>query len=126
MNKEIAERWCTALRSGKYRQGTGTLRQVTEGQVTFCCLGVLTDLYLREHNQTWDGGVSGNECHMSDDEFMPHAVEVWAGTHSECGSRPQNDGAEPPLTALNDGTPKIPRLTFGEIADIIEKEAETL
>jgi hypothetical protein len=126
MNKEIAERWCTALRSGKYRQGTGTLRQVTVGQVTFCCLGVLTDLYLREHNQTWDGGASGNECHMFDDEHLPHAVAVWAGMYDECGSRPQNALAEPPLTALNDGSPKIPQRTFAEIADIIETEAETL
>lgn len=40
MNPEVKERWVAALRSGKYRQTRGTLN---EGDVSFCCLGVLCD-----------------------------------------------------------------------------------
>lgn len=43
MNKELGTKWCAALRSGKYQQGMGTLRQGVnlEGGPKFCCLGVL-------------------------------------------------------------------------------------
>lgn len=34
--------WIAALRSGKYRQGQGALKQITESRNTrYCCLGVL-------------------------------------------------------------------------------------
>lgn len=130
MDKEIAERWCTALRSGKYRQGTGTLRQVIEGRVTFCCLGVLTNLYLREHNESWtaDGDdVDIGICELSDNEHLPLRVMEWSGMASECGARERvRNIVAPCLTELNDGSAKVPRLTFSEIADIIEKEAADL
>lgn len=41
MNKGIKDRWITALRSEKYSQTKGNLRD-DEG---YCCLGVLCDLY---------------------------------------------------------------------------------
>lgn len=46
MNKAIAKKWAAALRSGKYRQGKGCLKQTaTDGTVSHCCLGVLIELY---------------------------------------------------------------------------------
>jgi hypothetical protein len=39
MNKTIKKKWVAALRSGKYKQGTGRLYQ--EKKNAFCCLGVL-------------------------------------------------------------------------------------
>lgn len=45
MKKEVAKAWVEALRSGKYKQGKGWLRQEEPGvEPTFCCLGVLCDL----------------------------------------------------------------------------------
>jgi hypothetical protein len=41
MNKELKAKWVEALRSGKYKQGKGMLRN-EKGQ--FCCLGVLCDI----------------------------------------------------------------------------------
>lgn len=38
--KAIRTKWCEALRSGKYEQGTGYLRANDK----FCCLGVLCDV----------------------------------------------------------------------------------
>ena len=43
MSKAMRERWKLNLRSGEYKQGTGTLRNVQGG---FCCLGVLADTEL--------------------------------------------------------------------------------
>lgn len=45
MKRELRDKWCEALRSGKYLQGRGALRVVTaEGVDSYCCLGVLCDL----------------------------------------------------------------------------------
>jgi hypothetical protein len=45
MNKTIAKMWIDALRSGEYTQGKFVLRNIT--QDTWCCLGVLCDLYQK-------------------------------------------------------------------------------
>lgn len=49
MNSEIREKWCAALRSGKYAQNTNFLR-TNEG---YCCLGVLEDIRLKEQKIDW-------------------------------------------------------------------------
>lgn len=41
MNKDIKSQWVDALRSGKYTQGRGALRDKNDH---FCCLGVLSEL----------------------------------------------------------------------------------
>ena len=41
MNPEIKQKWLEALRSGKYKQGRGLLR---DSKNQFCCLGVLCDI----------------------------------------------------------------------------------
>ena len=41
LNPELKLRWITALRSGKYVQGTGYLRDINNN---YCCLGVLADI----------------------------------------------------------------------------------
>lgn len=42
MNKELVDRWLEALESGEYKQGRGSLHPKGD---TFCCLGVLCDLF---------------------------------------------------------------------------------
>jgi hypothetical protein len=41
MDSSIKQKWVSALRSGKYIQATGALRN----EDGFCCLGVLCDVY---------------------------------------------------------------------------------
>jgi hypothetical protein len=46
MKAGMKRKWITALRSGEYEQGAGNLKaKDDEGNVSFCCLGVLRDLY---------------------------------------------------------------------------------
>jgi len=46
MRKIIAKKWIKALRSGKYKQGKGYLKQFTsKNEPRHCCLGVLCELY---------------------------------------------------------------------------------
>lgn len=46
MNEKIKKLWISALRSGKYKQGRTVLHDPIEN--TYCCLGVLCDLYRKE------------------------------------------------------------------------------
>ena len=83
MNQQIKGQWVTALRSGEYQQTTGHLRR-DEG---FCCLGVLSDLYLKEHGGIWfDDGSGFWYIDLFNDEntdaLLPKIVADWAGLHS--------------------------------------------
>jgi hypothetical protein len=47
MNKDHVTKWIAALRSGEYTQTTKRLHDRENGG--FCCLGVLCDLYAKDH-----------------------------------------------------------------------------
>lgn len=51
MKQEIAYQWADALESGKYKQGRHRLKS---SENTFCCLGVLCDLFKEQVNSQWD------------------------------------------------------------------------
>ncbi len=100
MNQEVKKKWVDALRSGKYDQCKGSLK----GEKGYCCLGVLTDLYLKEKNLDW--------IEYQNWGTLPSLVTHWAGL----------DYNNPSIgisyaTELNDDFNK----TFDEIADLIEK-----
>ncbi len=46
INKVVKKLWIKALRSGEYKQDTGSLKTSSNG---FCCLGVLTDIYCKNY-----------------------------------------------------------------------------
>lgn len=50
MNPEWKAKWVAALTGGEYKQGTGCLEQRKKktNQASFCCLGVLCDLVVKE------------------------------------------------------------------------------
>lgn len=46
---EIKQKWLEELRSGKHKQGVGTLKSVEDdGSFAYCCLGVLQEKVLGE------------------------------------------------------------------------------
>jgi len=60
LRESVKTKWIQALRSGKYKQGTGRLRDVDKD--IFCCLGVLYDIVGRGRSCTsWkkDGETAG-------------------------------------------------------------------
>ena len=88
MNSQVKEKWVAALRSGEYQQGTCRLRS-NRG---FCCLGVLTDLYAKEHNENWNyvdayseqnTKVEGGWCFDKENQFLPSQVIDWAELENE-------------------------------------------
>jgi len=75
MNKRIKTKWIKALRSGKYKQGTGRLKTNDGG---FCCLGVLSDLYAKEKKIEW----ISERCTLRilDEGFvLSDEIMLWAG-----------------------------------------------
>lgn len=44
MDLEVKTKWIESLRSGEYKQGRGRLRGELNGEVKYCCLGVVCDI----------------------------------------------------------------------------------
>lgn len=113
MKKSIMEKWVAALRSGKYKQTTGQLRN----EKGFCCLGVLCNLHAEAHpkfaaKQT-DKQVYDGRC-----EVPTNVVLNWAGMKTDTG---YIDSTGDELTLLNDNGD-----SFKKIAKIIEKHYKEL
>jgi hypothetical protein len=73
MHEHIKKLWVDALRSGNYQQGIGQLRCGD----TYCCLGVLCDLYDRD--QGGPGWHDKDTTYLRCDALLPGEVAKWAG-----------------------------------------------
>ena len=145
MKKQIAKLWLKALRSDKYKQGRGALHQIKrDGTESFCCLGVLCDLYNKEQKRNKRRGLTvrklgSNEwlvgnlsskpafvCSYNDcDGSLPPQVIKWAGFRTANASGRFNIDDLPELIALNDGS-TVKAHSFKQIADIVEANHEHL
>lgn len=106
MDNDIKTKWIAALKSGNYKQGSGTLRS---DKNEFCCLGVLCDVV---DPSGW--------CHLDKDTPDLYYHLGTTGTLSQemkrtYGLSSTNVGI---LIDLNDNQ----KLSFTEIAEYIEKE----
>jgi hypothetical protein len=130
MNQEIKAQWVTALRSGDYKQGTSVLHRVTNGEDTYCCLGVLCDLAEKAGVSVSRHNRSSCSCSMCNgdrvvtyggmDDFLPGIVKDWAGLDSPnptTSVQVEDTNTNASLSYLNDNGK-----TFEEIAAIIERE----
>ena len=116
MNKDIAQKWIDALRSGDYKQGANYLKRSIGELKIHCCLGVLCELYNESNEKLdekyiWDS--PSIEIHVFDGSSgaLPSKVMNWAEIRTEDGSI-----GDITLTRENDlGKP------FTEIANTIEK-----
>ena len=135
MNQEVKKLWIEALRSGEYQQGYGALCCGN----TYCCLGVLTDLFMKqfpgiikkrtemfEINSTFTEKIDGVK-HDEKYSLLPSVVK-WANFDSSdpevCFSKNKCFGVT--LSILNDGgSAEHPQHNFNQIADLIEQD-ETL
>lgn len=114
MNEEIKKRWVAALRSGEYKQGQMVLHNVCND--SYCCLGVLCELYCKEHP---DLSVK-SQCHHEFEyyfnvhEVLPTEIIEWADLD---GANPIAEHWDTTIAEMNDsGKP------FSEIADLIEED----
>lgn len=92
MKKAIKKRWLEALRSGEYKQGRNYLKATDKNGVDrFCCLGVLCDLYVKDHvTKHWEVDVLETDSEKDGSRRivyglnnnhvdLPDRVMKWAG-----------------------------------------------
>lgn len=114
MKKDIMKRWVEALRSGKFKQTTGSLRNY-QG---YCCLGVLCHIHAKENNKRFRRlRPTERFTYHGAEEFIPVEVIKWSGLF---GYNPSGKNAIP-LSKTNDSGG-----TFESIANIIENDYKEL
>jgi hypothetical protein len=103
---EVIKLWIKALRSGKYKQTIGSLRN-SKG---FCCLGVLCDLASKDGGPKWEQGYGTNMSFDGHQCLLPNPIHHFvfdaAESHDPRGLVRDNDSGR----------------SFAEIADRIERE----
>ena len=101
MNKQLKSKWIKALRSGKYKQGFGRLKQRndTNHRPEYCCLGVLRELMPVEYQEL--SSRSALTLHKSQLRLADVSYKV-----------------QDTLVSMNDSWHN----TFNEIADYIEQK----
>lgn len=117
MNKSVKELWLTALRSDKYNQGSGMLKQINSGETSYCCLGVLYEIAtvvgVASHGEPKALDSQAAQCRFvcPGESPEPHWLSPTMRTWSELT---QED--EKRLSDMNDKENK----TFAEIATFVE------
>lgn len=110
MNPDLKGPWLEALRSGEYLQGPGALRRDSAAGVSFCCLGVLSEVAV----------AAGKVV------FTPMTGYKAPGDAYHCDAMPSSemnrvfgitDGTAGALAGMNDTDGK----SFAEIADWVEE-----
>lgn len=119
MDTRIAEKWVDALRSKKYQQGTGCLKQTKNQQDKFCCLGVLTDIAIKDGLKIIEQS-GPRTTFNSFTDYLPGEVQRWANMKTSNGTFTKNNLTNT-LAYLNDAG-----RTFDEIATLIEDNIEEL
>lgn len=129
MNPDVGARWVAALRSGRYRQGTGSLTRFdAEGRPRHCCLGVLCEVALEAgvianasvHRVASDvdlGGERSERCYDGQYNYLPPSVVAWAGLDDR-DPLVVYGGRSVTLSSLNDDR----QLSFAIIADLVEAQ----
>lgn len=133
MNQEVKRLWVEALRSGDYQQGRNYLiEDETFSKPSYCCLGVLCELYRQEVGGFWEYQREDDAVYSfvaKDDEegcdasttLLPSLVMEWAELSGSDPAVEIEDGSlqyrNCTLSALNDDG-----RNFEFIANIIENQ----
>lgn len=116
MKQKIKDMWVKELRSGKYAKGKTRLRNKDN---TWCCLGVLTDIYRKTQKKgKWESVCDGSkECYQyrMNAQGLCKRVATWAGLELSMGGNIKLGNSD--AWAVNDAQCD----NFDQVADIIEK-----
>jgi hypothetical protein len=117
MKKSLKTKWIAALRSGKYTQGFNRLRK----DDTFCCLGVLCDLYRQDHSPArWYAGEFIDEKNEAAFSMPTRAVQKWAGLDEDDIQLLAYHNDPLSISSPSSTLTSLPPHPFEDIADLIE------
>lgn len=137
MNKEIKDRWLTALRSGNYKQTPGQLGIQQGDNTAYCCLGVLCEIAVEDNIVSRDIRPTGTIEYVSGPErdrmVLPKAVVAWAeitdgGIYGNENPFVNVEGFDVVIDGEHRATATFSELNdyagfpFSKIADVIERE----
>ena len=111
MKEDVKDKWISELEGDNHQQGKDFLNKYGKK----CCLGVLTDIYIKEHNLEWKHYDAAKKDLLTfDDEgwLLPARVCHWAGLKE---TNPYILSMGDTLSGLNDSGK-----TFKEIAQLIK------
>lgn len=111
MNPVAKELWLSALRSGEFMQGVGSLLNNDR----HCCLGVLSEVAIRSGVEVMKGACNVSDCGCNRVTFDDHTSYHPASVGNWAGLSPSSEAANT-LAFKNDVG-----VTFAEIADWIEE-----
>ncbi len=113
MNKDVKEKWISALRSGEYKRTINLLHEDNK----FCCLGVLCDLAVKEGIIEEPKMINNFYVYGEHQEVdvLPKEVYDWAGLEKWSRNGRYNE-TDFTLAELNDDGK-----SFKYIAKVIEK-----
>lgn len=116
---ENAKAWIEALRSGKFEQTQGWLRN-HEG---YCCLGVACELALEAGiiEESYFDDNSEYASYDGEDTELPEVVAEWLGLTNPAG-RYEPETPDPDVECWGLTWDNDKGKTFDEIADIIENQ----
>lgn len=109
--KAFKAKWVAALRSGKYKQCTGSLveKDYLTSKITHCCLGVACEIAGSKRNKIMDQGLI--EGDIAKNKFIPKLIK---GNIED--SSPNYNPIVKKLTEMNDNDK-----SFKYIASYIER-----
>lgn len=117
MKQNVKDKWVEALLSGEYKQTIDVLKDDNG----FCCLGVLCDLYRKEHpDYQWKENEEEKQVFLGETETLPNQVMEWSGIKTPQGKYGFGSN-ESELSRDNDRG-----ATFGDIVKIINDRWEEL
>lgn len=122
-HQALMAEWLEALRSGEYKQGTGALHQVVEetGTHTFCCLGVLGDVCVKNGLIAKPVADGDQYKYCGDAGSLDGKLFKLSGLYDTLGEFTECIQGGDSLAELNDGD-GTKRKTFKQIAKVIESQ----
>lgn len=106
MNREIKQKWISALKSGKYTQGKGYLKITSSAGNHYCCLGVLCEVMEIPSYKPYK---------LTASSFDENTATLSTSLLSKAGLTDEN---QTDLINMNDEA----NYSFSQIADFIEEK----
>jgi hypothetical protein len=122
---KLRKDWIKALRSGKYKQGTGSLEEDGKN----CCLGVACRVALKRFPKliVVEACVGNNATHFDNEaSYLPDKVRIVFGFRdSHGGFEIPEEGKSGTLYGLTDAN-DLAKWSFKKIATYVEKHPENV